>query len=79
MKKTVISLVLAVVLSLCIAVPAFGAVGGMTVFVTIADGELCIANAAVEVSDVDGDENLTLNDALILAHERYYKGGAEKG
>lgn len=79
MKKTVICAILAIVLSLCIAVPAFAEGEGMTVYVTVADGELCIANAAVEVSDVDGDENLTINDALTLAHERYYKGGAEKG
>ena len=79
MKKTLICTILAIVLSLCLAAPAFAETSGMTVYVTIADGDLCIANAAVEVSDIDGDENLTINDALYAAHERYYKGGAEKG
>ena len=80
MKRTIISISIMLIMAICLCVPAFAAEeSGMVVYVTIADGELCLASAAVEVSDVDGDENLTINDALFAAHETYYKGGAEKG
>ena len=79
MKKTVICVILAAALCLGLSLSAFAAAEGMTVYVTIADGELKAASVAVDVSDTDGDGNLTVNDALFLAHERYYKGGAQKG
>ncbi|MBR4941523.1 MAG: hypothetical protein IKZ19_05935 [Clostridia bacterium] len=79
MKKTVLAFALCIVMLCAICVPAFAAGEGMTVYVTIANGDLCIAHMPVEVSDVDGDGNLTINDALYLAHETYYKGGADKG
>lgn len=53
----------------------------VNVYVTIADntGKLAVRQQSVEVTDIDADGALTINDALYLAHEKYYKGGAEAG
>ena len=50
-----------------------------TVFVTIANGDLVLAREAVSVTDADGDGVLSLSDALYLAHEAAYDGGASAG
>lgn len=51
------------------------------VYVTISDekGNLALAQKAVDVSDVDGDGAVTINDALSAAHEANYNGGAAAG
>lgn len=51
------------------------------VYVTIADssGKLCLTQEAVDVTDTDGDGALTINDALYLAHEADFEGGAAAG
>ena len=48
-----------------------------TVFVSIADdnGKLVLAYERVSLSDADGDGVLTVNDALLNAHEAYYEEG----
>lgn len=58
-----------------------GAALADTVFVTITDGdgEFCLAHTATELTDVDGDGELTVYDALYCAHEQYYEGGAAAG
>ncbi len=49
-----------------------------TVYVSITDdtGALVLACAPVSVTDADGNGHLTMNDALICAHETYYPDGA---
>lgn len=77
MKKImVIMLALCMVLSAAVAEEANE---GVLVYVTIAAGDLVMAQAPVELSDTDGDGMLTINDALYLAHEEFYEGGAEAG
>lgn len=51
------------------------------VYVTISDakGGLALAQQEIEVSDTDGDGKLTISDALYLAHEAHYEGGADAG
>lgn len=50
------------------------------VYVTISNkGDLKLAQEKVKVTDVDNDGALTINDALYLAHENNYEGGAEAG
>ena len=51
------------------------------VYVTIADAEgaLAVVEEPVSVTDADEDGQLTINDALILAHEEFYEGGAAEG
>ena len=58
-----------------------GAAVAETVYVTIADGQgqLVMVNAAIEVTDIDADGVLTINDALSAAHEAAFEGGAEAG
>ena len=76
MKKYSISILCALLaLALC------GAAVAETVYVTISDGQgqLVMCNAAVELTDVDADGALTVNDALYAAHEAAYEGGAEAG
>ena len=47
------------------------------VYVTISDGSLALVRKAVSLSDADGDGATTVNDALILAHDAAYEGGAD--
>lgn len=51
------------------------------VYVTISDdsGKLVAAQEEIELTDVDGDGALTVNDALYNAHEKLYDGGATAG
>ncbi len=49
------------------------------VYVTVADGNLKLAQERIEVTDTDGDGKLTVNDALYAAHEAKYEGGAAAG
>lgn len=51
------------------------------VYVSIADenGKLVAAAEPIEFKDADGDGTVTINDALILAHDKLYDGGAEAG
>lgn len=74
MKKFV-CLVLAAMLVLCSFAMA------ETVFVSISTGEgkLAMANVAVEASDLDGDGIVSINDALIAAHDIAYEGGSAAG
>ena len=75
-KATILTLVLALILCLT---SAFAEADAKTVYVTISDGTLELARVEVTLSDIDSDEKLTINDALYLAHELYYDGGAEAG
>lgn len=42
-------------------------------------GEHMLYNEAVVLEDIDSDGALTINDALYIAHENNYEGGAEAG
>lgn len=82
--KKLLSIVLALVL--CLTAAGFSAAAltspeDAIVFVTIADenGKLAIAQQEVTVTDIDQDGELTINDALYLAHEQFYEGGAAAG
>ena len=51
------------------------------VYVTISDenGKLALTQEKITVTDIDGDDLLTINDALYVAHEEKYEGGAKAG
>ncbi len=51
------------------------------VFVTISDatGKLVLTQEKITVTDIDNDNTLTINDALYIAHEEKYQGGATEG
>ncbi len=84
MKRT-LSMMLAMLLVLgSLALTACGTKGDEipenAVWVTVADeGALALVRKAVSLSDADGDGATTVNDALILAHDAAYEGGAAAG
>lgn len=49
------------------------------IYVTISDGSLVLVRRAVSLSDADGDGATTVGDALLLAHDAAYEGGAAAG
>ncbi|MBQ3264485.1 MAG: hypothetical protein IJH07_01780 [Ruminococcus sp.] len=80
--KKMLALLMALALLLSVSVLFASAEGeGTTVYVTIADkdGKLAAAAEKVSVTDIDGDNTLTINDALYAAHEKLYEGGAAAG
>lgn len=60
---------------------AADAADSVTAYVTISDGAngLVLVQKPVEVTDIDSDGVLTINDTLYCAHETYYEGGAAAG
>lgn len=72
--KKILSLLLVLALS-CTC--AFAQTEGTVVYVTVCDavGGVYVANTPVELSDADEDGSLTINDALIIAHDEHCKGG----
>jgi len=80
--KKVLSILVAALLVVTLANPVkVNAADSAKVYVTIADGEgeLALIQEAVTVTDADGDGALTINDALYLAHEAKFEGGAAAG
>lgn len=50
------------------------------VYVTVSNkGTLTVTQEKITVTDIDGDNALTVNDALYCAHEEKFEGGAEAG
>ena len=80
MKKT-ISIIIAIMLVLSTSVILASADDGAKIRVTISDdkGKLVVAAEEITVTDIDGDEAITINDALYAAHEKFYDGGAAAG
>lgn len=76
-KITALIAVIAVIS--CLAIVSALAADGVTVYVTIANGSLVMTQEAINVTDADGDGALTINDALFLAHEAGFSGGAAAG
>ncbi len=64
----------------CMSITSFADDASATVYVSIANkGQLVAAQTEVTVTDIDGDNALTVNDALYAAHEAVYSGGAKNG
>ena len=80
MKKT-LSIILSALLAL--SAVSFTACGsddsGDDVYVTVTNGSIVLAYDDIDLRDADGDNALTVNDALYLAHEENFKGGAAAG
>ena len=73
MKKIICTFIaLALLCAAALAEPVY-------VTITNGQGEFCLAYAEIEVTDVDGDDVLTVYDALYCAHESAYPGGAAAG
>ncbi|MBQ5318505.1 MAG: hypothetical protein J6K17_05385 [Oscillospiraceae bacterium] len=78
--KKIIAAVSAIALTFSMAFTAY-ATEAAYVYVTISDGTgaLPLAQKKINVTDVDADGALTINDALFAAHDAKYDGGAEAG
>lgn len=76
--KKIFALMLAVLMLLSLT-PALAEETTPVVYVTIANGEVVLPWQAVELTDADEDGALTIADALYLAHEAAFEGGAEAG
>ncbi len=63
------------------SVSAFAEENSAGVYVTISDkdGKVAVVQEQIALSDTDGDGALTVSDALYLAHEKFYEGGAAAG
>lgn len=82
LKRIVAVALSAAMLAILFAMTSFAsAPESPSVYVTISDesGKVVLAWEKVELTDADGDGALTVNDALYLAHEKGYKGGAAEG
>lgn len=79
--KKLFSAMLALLMILgCMSITAFADDVSATVYVSIANkGQLVASQTKVTVTDIDGDNTLTVNDALYAAHEAVYSGGAKEG
>lgn len=78
--KKLLSLSLALLMLFGCMSTAFAASESATVYVTVSNkGELAVAQQKVTVKDIDGDNVLTVNDALYAVHKAKYKGGADAG
>lgn len=82
MKKFFAVLMTVAAMSNVFNITASGATDtSVNVYVTISDkdGDLVLTQEKINVTDVDNDGALTINDALYVAHEVKYEGGAEAG
>lgn len=79
--KKLFSVVLAFLMIMgCMSITSFADDASATVYVSISNkGQLVAVQAKVTVTDIDGDNALTVNDALYAAHEAAYSGGAKEG
>lgn len=74
------AILLGILLICPMAIPAFvRAADAPTVYVTISDGngKLVLTRAAVSITDADGDNAITINDALYAAHAAHHKDGED--
>lgn len=80
MKKS-FAMAAALVMSFSAVAMNASAEGETKVYVTISDSNsaLVLTQEPVNVTDIDGDGKLTVNDALYIAHENNYEGGAAAG
>ena len=76
--KKIFALMLAALMLLSLT-PVLAEETAPVVYVTIANGSVVLPCQAVELTDADEDGALTIADALYLAHEAAFEGGAEAG
>ena len=80
MKKTVCLTITLLMLFACAFTTASADELSAVVCVTIANkGTIPVAHEKVQVTDIDNDNALTVNDALYAVHKAKYDGGADAG
>lgn len=78
MKKA-LSIVLALLMLLAMVPASLAQETEPVVYVTIANDGLALVQCPIALHDTDNDGALTIADALYLAHEEAFQGGAEAG
>lgn len=81
MKKQLTAILsAAALLALTAPISAFADGNTAAVTVTVANaGKLEVTAEKLTVTDADGDGALTVNDTILLVHDKYYEGGAAAG
>ena len=80
MNKALILILIASIMLAALPFTGFGAESeDNAVFVTVCNGSILVASEKIEVTDADDDGTLTINDALILTHDKFYNGNAQAG
>lgn len=81
MKKFITAAAAALITCSAMSVTAFADEASADVYVTLYDetGTLAVTQEAITVTDTDSDGALTINDALIITHDKFYEGGSEAG
>lgn len=80
MKRIFAILIACVILFSALSISAFAAEESVDVIISITEGQsFRFTPQKMKVTDLDSDGKLTVNDALIAAHNRAYSGGAEAG
>lgn len=80
MKKLFSAMLALLVVMSCVGITSFAQGDSATVYVSVSNkGQLVAAQIEVTVTDIDGDNALTVNDALYAVHEATYSGGAKEG
>ena len=79
--KNWISITAAAVMLASMGTLTAGAEDTAQVKVTISDtnGAVAVCQQEITVTDVDSDGALTINDALVIAHDKFYDGGSAAG
>ena len=76
MKRIIVVLMsFVLVFAASAAVLPASAAEGISVYVTIANGELEVCAEKITVTDIDADGKITVKDALTAIHEKENKGG----
>ena len=80
MKKTIAMAAAMLISCSAVCMTSFAA-DETKVFVTVSDDkkDLVLIQEPITVTDIDSDGKLTINDALYIAHENKFKGGAAAG
>ena len=79
-RTAAITLIAAAALS-CAASPTANAADSVNAYITInaCKDAPVVTQEKVEVTDVDNDGKLTITDALTIAHDKFFEGGAAAG
>ncbi len=81
MKKFIAAAAAAFITCSAMSVTAFAEENSADIFVSVIDAEskVAVAQEAVTVTDIDSDGKLTVNDALVITHDKFFEGGSEAG
>ncbi|MBO4878002.1 MAG: LPXTG cell wall anchor domain-containing protein [Ruminococcus sp.] len=80
-RTAAVTVIAAAALSCAVSAPAAYAADPVNAYVTINNAKdgLKVTQEKIEVTDIDNDEKVTINDALIMAHDKFFEGGSAAG